>query len=243
MTTARTTRRQFALGTLATLASGSLLSACGSEEREGAGEDSGPWRFTDDRGRKLERDARPKRIVANEATAAALWYAGVQPVGIFAGSPLKESTLLEGVDLEGIRPLGEVYGEIDLERLAALKPDVIVTAFNPDQAPVLFGFKNESQQKEGGGVRPDPRNQRGAGHDEGHRAPPRRRRSAGRRPEGPARHPRAAATTRASPGCGRPSARRPASRSSRSPPTPTRSSSRDRRSSRSSGSTRAGGSR
>jgi iron complex transport system substrate-binding protein len=142
-----TTRREFALGALAALASGTLLSACGSDEGEDTEPGSGPWTFTDDRGEKITRDSRPRRIVANEATAAALWYAGVTPVGIMAGSPLKESTLLEGVDLDGVRSLGEVYGEIDLERLAALKPDLIVTAFNPDQAPVLFGFKNESQQK------------------------------------------------------------------------------------------------
>jgi iron complex transport system substrate-binding protein len=145
----RTTRREFTLGGLAALASGSLLlSACGGDDKSSSQDAaSGPWTFTDDRGKKVTRETRPKRIVANEATAAALFYAGVKPVGIIAGSPLKQSTLLEGVDPDGVESLGDVYGEINLEKLAAVRPDVIVTAFNPDQAPLLFGFKNEAQQK------------------------------------------------------------------------------------------------
>lgn len=152
-----TTRRQFAVSSLGALASGSLLlSACGGDDQEAASKEeaSGPWRFTDDRGERISRDTRPERIVANEATASALWYAGLTPVGIFAGSPLEDSTLLEGVDLEGIESLGEVYGEINLERLAALEPDLIVTAFNPDQAPVLFGFKDDAQQKKAAAFAP-----------------------------------------------------------------------------------------
>jgi iron complex transport system substrate-binding protein len=71
----RTTRREFTLTGLAALASGSvLLSACGGDD-EPASQDagSGPWTFTDDRGKKISRETRPQRVVANEATAAALF--------------------------------------------------------------------------------------------------------------------------------------------------------------------------
>ena len=104
------------------------------------------WTFRDDRGVRVTLDSRPLRIVAYETAASALWHLGIKPVGIFGSSSLTQSPLLEGVDTRGITSLGKVYGEINLEKLAALKPDLIVTAYSPKFQP-LWGFKDAKQQK------------------------------------------------------------------------------------------------
>lgn len=150
--------RRVLLALAALLAAGLLLSACGGDDdkSDAAGARTtattavadGPWTMTDDRGVKVERDAAPVRVVANEANAAALSYAGIKPVGVFVGhGSVEDSPMLEGVDLDGVEVLGENYGEINVEKLAALKPDLVVTSFNRDQLPLLFGFKNPEQQR------------------------------------------------------------------------------------------------
>ena len=114
---------------------------------------SAGFTFTDDRGVTITLDKRPTRIVAYETPAAALWYVGIKPVAIFGSVSLEDSPLLDGVDVRGIQSLGKVYGEINLEKLAALKPDLIVTAYNPKFKP-LWGFKDEKLEKKMGAFAP-----------------------------------------------------------------------------------------
>jgi iron complex transport system substrate-binding protein len=163
MTTARRqnggmTRRRISAGVIAILAGTFVLAAFAggtgasvAPARTDAGQ--AEWTFTDDRGTKVSLDSRPLRIVAYETAASALWYLGVKPVGIFGSSSLTQSPLLEGVDVRGITSLGKVYGEINLEKLAALKPDLIVTAYSPKFNP-LWGFKDDKQQKKVGAFAP-----------------------------------------------------------------------------------------
>jgi iron-desferrioxamine transport system substrate-binding protein len=152
---AGTTRRRFVLhglGGLGTLASAPLLlAACGDDDtpspRANAGSSAdGPWSFTDDRGTRISLDARPQRIIAYDTAASALWYQGIVPTAIFGAAPLKDNTSLAGLDVNETQSVGDVYGEVNLEKLAALKPDLIVTAYDPEQT-VLFGFKDDKQQK------------------------------------------------------------------------------------------------
>jgi iron complex transport system substrate-binding protein len=147
-----TTRRRFVLRGLGALASAPLLlAACGDDDTSsssataGAGDD-GPWSFTDDRGKRISRDKRPQRIIAYDTAASALWYQGIVPTAVFGAAPLKDNTSLAGLDVAKTQSVGEVYGEINLEKLAALKPDLIVTAYDPEQT-VLFGFKDDKQQQ------------------------------------------------------------------------------------------------
>jgi iron complex transport system substrate-binding protein len=147
-----TTRRRFVLRGLGALASTPLLlAACGDDEKSssspsaGASAD-GPWSFTDDRGERISLDKRPQRIIAYDTAASALWYQGIVPTAVFGAAPLKDNTSLAGLDVSETESVGEVYGEINLEKLAALKPDLIVTAYDPEQT-VLFGFKDDKQQK------------------------------------------------------------------------------------------------
>lgn len=93
---------------------------------------AGPWSFIDDRHIEVTADTIPVNIVAQEDSAAALIDFGIRPVGIFASAPLDENPLFEGVDLTGIESVGEVWAEIDIEKVASLDPDLIVTTFWED---------------------------------------------------------------------------------------------------------------
>jgi iron complex transport system substrate-binding protein len=68
-------------------------------------------------------------------------------VGIFASSPLEDAAQLASVDLSQVQAVGEGYGQIKLEKLAALQPDLIVGVwYSPDD--YLYGFNNAKQEEE-----------------------------------------------------------------------------------------------
>ncbi|PYE20163.1 iron complex transport system substrate-binding protein [Williamsia limnetica] len=102
------------------------VAACGTDANEEAG-GSAQFTYTDSRGAVVELDQVPTRIVASEQAAAALIPLGVTPVGVWGGSSFADSIPLEGLDLSGIESVGQAYGEINLEAVAALEPDLIVT--------------------------------------------------------------------------------------------------------------------
>ncbi len=142
------TRRSFLTAT----AGAGLLTACGVDQALPAG--SPGWSFTEDRGLRVERPAPPQRIVAYDTAAAALWHLGIEPAGIFAGSALTQSVSLRGFDTARVAAVGESYGQVDLEALAALRPDLIVTAFDPRQTGPLFGFGAQAPLERAGAVAP-----------------------------------------------------------------------------------------
>lgn len=124
-------RSIIALGLLLTM----MLVACGSDEPTPAPQGSGsavqapagPWSFVDDRPVEVELDAAPQRIVAYETAAAALMGFGIPVVGVFGSAPLDDNPYLEGLDLTGVEDVGSVYGEVNMEAIAALDPDLIAT--------------------------------------------------------------------------------------------------------------------
>ncbi|MFJ8469728.1 ABC transporter substrate-binding protein [Streptomyces swartbergensis] len=140
---ARLDRRRFlALG--GALAATGLLAACGDSDsgndsgKDGSAKDaasSGPWTFTDDRGKKIKLPKRPERIVAQSHPAAALWDFGIQPVGIFGPQKTPEgdpSPQIGNIDLSKTTSVGTAFGEFQMEKLISLKPDLIVTiAYGP----------------------------------------------------------------------------------------------------------------
>lgn len=137
------TRRRF----LAAAAVGGLLTACGSGPTSNpAAQAAGRWTFTDDRDVTVARESRPERIVTFGTAASAMWRLGVKPVGIFAGTPLADSPSLAGLDLSGFETVGAEYGVLNLEKLAAPRPDLIVTAFDPRQSDPVFGFADACAQ-------------------------------------------------------------------------------------------------
>ncbi|KAA9162308.1 ABC transporter substrate-binding protein [Amycolatopsis acidicola] len=142
------TRRSFLAGGLAL----GLLTACGTTDSSSSG--GGAWSFTDDLGKKTELPQRPARVAGLNDAIASLWNYGVVPVASFGYTGLAEDVNFQGKDLSKVKEVGRTYGEIDIEALAAAKPDVIVThaypvdsagTLSPDKA--LYGFKDVSQQQ------------------------------------------------------------------------------------------------
>lgn len=105
-----------------------VLAGCGSEDEGGSGsgaQGGGPWEFTDDRGTKATKDSRPTKIVAQISAAATLWDFGLRPVGTFGETNASE--ILEGnVDTASLTWVGQTWGDFNIEKLAALQPDVLV---------------------------------------------------------------------------------------------------------------------
>lgn len=123
------------------------LAACGSSTSDDA--TSGPWKFTDDRGTKISLDTTPKRIVAQTSIAAALNDLGVTVDGVFG--PLKLNGAVDpqaaGLDPDKLTDVtgGGEYGTLDLEKLASLKPDLLIT--NMYTPPELWYVNPATEKK------------------------------------------------------------------------------------------------
>lgn len=89
------------------------------------------WTYTGGDGSVVTVDHVPTRIIAHANAAAGLIPLGIRPVGIYVDSPVAEDKSLAGLDLTGIEIIGEAWGEIDVEKAAALKPDLIVAEWWP----------------------------------------------------------------------------------------------------------------
>jgi iron complex transport system substrate-binding protein len=89
------------------------------------------WTYTDGSGTTVTLDHVPTRIIASQDAAAGLIPLGIRPVGIYADSAIADAKALEGLDLTGIEIIGEAWGEVSIEKAAALKPDLIVGEWWP----------------------------------------------------------------------------------------------------------------
>ncbi|WP_406307453.1 ABC transporter substrate-binding protein [Streptomyces sp. NBC_00885] len=113
---------------------GAALAACGSDDKKGgtdkAAEKSGPWSFTDDRGKNVQLKAFPKNIVAFTGTAAALYDYGVKVKGVFGPTTTKDEkpdVQAGDLDVTKVKVIGNVYGEFKIEQYAALNPELLIT--------------------------------------------------------------------------------------------------------------------
>ncbi|MGN9809182.1 ABC transporter substrate-binding protein [Micromonospora sp. BQ11] len=144
-------RGLLAAGGAATLAA--LLGACGRDDTSSgpsAGSSGGPWSFTDDRGTKVDAAAAPTRVVAFTGVAAALVDFGLdkQLVGVFGETKRADGTKdpqAGDLNVEGVEILGNVWGEFNLEKYAALRPDLLVTHMYDPGA--LWYVPDESKDK------------------------------------------------------------------------------------------------
>jgi len=142
----------------ATLTLAAVLAAAGcSGDTAGpaAAAEGGGWTFTDDLGTTVELDATPARVAGLNDVVASLWNYGVEPVASFGQTSAADDVAFEGRDLADLEIVGESYGQIDLERLAAADPDVIVTSVYPtdssgalDPTQPLYGFESLQQQEQ-----------------------------------------------------------------------------------------------
>ncbi|WP_328298801.1 ABC transporter substrate-binding protein [Streptomyces sp. NBC_00435] len=115
------------------------LTACGGSDSAKDGSDgkgtgaaaSGPWSFKDDLGKEpLTAKSTPKNIVAFTGTAAALYDYGVTVKGVFGPTRTadgKPDVQAGSMDISKVEILGNVYDEFNVEKYAALQPDLLVT--------------------------------------------------------------------------------------------------------------------
>ncbi len=143
-----------ALAAIVTSAAASLPAAASVPEEAG-------WTYTDDLGRTIELDAAPERVVALTDVAYSLMNYGVDPVGVFGYSGFADDIRFDEFDISGITELGSIYGEINLEALAELDPDLIITHTYPtdaegtlDPTGLLYGFADVAQQEEVDAIAP-----------------------------------------------------------------------------------------
>jgi iron complex transport system substrate-binding protein len=118
-----------------------LLTGCSStgnsndSDSDGGTAASKAWSYQDATGATVKVDHTPKRVVVlNDIALSFIEY---------------------GLDTDGITQLGTAYGDIDLEQLAALKPDLVVTSVYPTDAKGTldtkqpgYGFKDKAQEKQ-----------------------------------------------------------------------------------------------
>lgn len=140
-----------------------LLTGCsGANDEAGSGDTadtgsaaSGPWSYEDATGTTVKTDSTPKRVVVLNDVAISFIEYGLRPVGTFGQLTMAKDKRFADLDTDGITQLGEAYGDIDLEELAALKPDLVVTSVYPkDEQGTLdttqpgYGFKDKEQQQQ-----------------------------------------------------------------------------------------------
>ncbi|WP_160297802.1 ABC transporter substrate-binding protein [Devosia chinhatensis] len=89
------------------------------------------WTFTGGDGQVVTLDEIPARIIASQDAAAGLIPLGIRPVAIYADSAVADAKALQGLDLTGIEIIGQTWGEVDIEKAAALNPDLIVAEYWP----------------------------------------------------------------------------------------------------------------
>ncbi|MEV5243500.1 ABC transporter substrate-binding protein [Streptomyces cinnamoneus] len=131
---------------------GALLTACGggTSSSDGASDTDkgGAWTFKDDRGQTVKRDRTPQRIVAFTGTAAALHDFGVECVGVFGPTKLKDGKpdpQAGDLDVDKLTVLGNAWGEFNIEKYAGLRADLLVSnMFEPE---ALWYVPEESKKK------------------------------------------------------------------------------------------------
>lgn len=137
---------------------GAVLAACGDEDttssgagagKETAAAESGPWSFKDDRGETARTDKVPANIVAFVGVAAALHDYGIGVKGVFGPTKTadgKADVQAGDLDISKVTILGNVWDEFNVEKYAALAPDVLITTLF-DDAGTLWYVPETSKDK------------------------------------------------------------------------------------------------
>ncbi|WP_133911328.1 ABC transporter substrate-binding protein [Streptomyces sp. NBC_00582] len=136
---------------------GAVLAACGDDDAKSGGSDSsasasaqsGPWTFKDDRGTTVKLDEVPANIVAFTGVGAALYDYGVQVKGVFGPTKTtdgKADVQAGDMDISKVTILGNVWDEFNVEKYAALAPDVLISTMF-DDAGTLWYVPEASKDK------------------------------------------------------------------------------------------------
>jgi iron complex transport system substrate-binding protein len=132
---------------------GAALAACGGSDSKDSGSGSsagksGPWTFKDDRGQTVKAAKVPKNIVAFTGVAAALHDYGIEVKGVFGPTKTKDGKAdvqAGDLDISKVEILGNVWGEFNVEKYAALGPELLVTAMWEKDA--LWYVPDDSKDK------------------------------------------------------------------------------------------------
>ncbi|CAL9446402.1 ABC transporter substrate-binding protein [Streptomyces sp. DH-12] len=152
--TARLTRRGL-LAAGGALGLGAALTACGGDDAKDGGADtkgsakSGPWSFKDDRGTTVKLDEAPANIVAFTGVAAALYDYGVEVKGVFGPTKTRDGKAdvqAGDMDISKVTVLGNVWDQFNVEKYAALAPDVLISTMF-DDAGTLWYVPEASKDK------------------------------------------------------------------------------------------------
>ncbi|MFE9765580.1 ABC transporter substrate-binding protein [Streptomyces sp. NPDC005808] len=134
---------------------GAVLAACGDDDPTSSGSAdetkaaSGPWTFKDDRGTTVKLDAIPANIVAFTGVAAALFDYGIEVKGVFGPTKTadgKADVQAGDIDISKVTILGNEWGQFNIEKYAALAPDVLISTLF-DDAGTLWYVPEESKDK------------------------------------------------------------------------------------------------
>ncbi|MEU1037084.1 ABC transporter substrate-binding protein [Streptomyces sp. NPDC005551] len=126
---------------------GAALAACGDDDAKSGGSGSsstapksGPWSFKDDRGQTAKADKTPANIVAFTGVAAALYDYGVEVKGVFGPTKTKQGKDVQAgdMDISKLTILGNEYGQFNIEKYAALAPDVLISTMFDDAGTLWY---------------------------------------------------------------------------------------------------------
>ncbi|WKK22616.1 ABC transporter substrate-binding protein [Streptomyces olivoreticuli] len=133
------------------LGAGALLTACGGGKSSGgsdSGSSGGSWAFKDDRGQTAKAGRTPKKVVAFTGSAAALHDFGFDCAGVFGPTKLKDGKpdpQAGDLDVGKVTILGNAWGEFNVEKYAAMGPELLVT--NMIQGEELWYVPDDSKKK------------------------------------------------------------------------------------------------
>ncbi|OWA00805.1 ABC transporter substrate-binding protein [Streptomyces sp. CS113] len=129
MSCAHAARRTVLTSAAAVVTGTLLLTGCGNDDgaSDGAGgQESSTRQITDATGRKVDVPAEPKKVVTlSEPTLDAALALGVEPVGATAGRG-QQGVSSYLADKAGTADVVATVAEADMEKLAALQPDLIL---------------------------------------------------------------------------------------------------------------------
>ena len=146
------TNRRTLLSGAATLAVGTRITGASAQDSTPAAvpangvQPDGSWVYTDARGVTVTLPKAPERVVADLAAAAPLWDYGVHPNALHGGA-LDTEAAWGNIDRD-TPVIANSAGELNLEALVELEPDLYVTiSWRPEEPDgVLWGFGDEGVQ-------------------------------------------------------------------------------------------------
>lgn len=128
-----------------------VAAGCSSAESTPTAAEGDGWSYTTGYGNTIDLDAAPQRIVVDTYSAAALWDYGIRPAGIF-GYGITGGQATGNADVATMKVVG-TDGEMNMEALADLDPDLVIGYGNSDD-PTSWTWWDEPMAQKVNSVAP-----------------------------------------------------------------------------------------